>query len=152
MWLSPKRRWAPASVRCSSSRQFSARRGEEIDDGEAYARVGDHFFDRYELKVRRVRWRTKWKQDVMLRHGGLCAVPGCTREAVHAHHIVPRDRNGPEVPWNFVAVCWPHHKRGIHANRLTVRGRGGEHLIWRVKAGDVEWVTRGRDDVRRRSA
>ena len=135
-----------------SVRQFFALRGEEIDDGEAAARMGDHFFARYELPLRKAEWRRKWEKAVLLRHGGLCAVPGCTREARHVHHIIFREDHGPDVPWNCVALCWAHHRRGIHRGRLTLRGRGGEYLVWIYRDAALvpfaEWITRGADDVK----
>jgi len=36
---------------------------------------------------------------------GLCQVPGCSRAAVHAHHVLYRARRGGDEPENLVALC-----------------------------------------------
>jgi hypothetical protein len=140
-------------------RQESFEEGEEIETGEARARLGDIFFEKWAGPLKRAEWRTEWEKDVMLRHGGLCAVPGCTRAAKHLHHIVFRSKNGPHIPSNGLATCWAHHELCIHRGRLTVRGRGGIHLVWVFHGEDPEkgelypdseWETWGADEVRRR--
>jgi hypothetical protein len=132
----------------------SARAFFGVRDGEALARIADHYVSVWEEPLQRADWRRKWEREALMRHGGLCAVPGCTRRARHLHHIVFRSRGGPDRPWNTVAVCWAHHRLCIHRGTLTVRGRGGEHLVWVFRTRDLvprsEWETRGRDDVRRR--
>ena len=85
------------------------------------------------------------RREVMLRHGGMCAVPTCTRRAEHVHHIVYRSRGGPEQAWNEVALCLAHHLYGVHRGYVTVRGRAGERLVWRLPLGD--WITRADDDA-----
>ena len=85
---------------------------------------------------------------------GGAAVPGCTRAAKDLHHIVFRRHGGEDTPANMIALCKAHHRKCMHGNRLVVRGRGGEHLLWIVKGRDAtpwqEWETRGADDVRLR--
>ncbi|MHC4547874.1 MAG: HNH endonuclease, partial [Planctomycetota bacterium] len=93
------------------------------------------------------------RRQVLMRHGGLCAVPGCSRPAEHVHHVTFRSRGGSHDPANEVAVCAVHHLRGIHRGYLTVAGRAGERLVWRLGTSEAvpleEWVTEGDDDVRR---
>jgi hypothetical protein len=129
-------------------------RGLEIDAGEALAVVADHFVDVWEAHLPRARRRiSAQRHDVMMRKGGLCAVPGCSREARHVHHIVFRSRGGARAPENEVALCAAHHLRGIHQGYLEVTGRAGERLHWRFGTGEAvpteEWVTLGDDEVRR---
>ena len=87
------------------------------------------------------------------RKGGLCAVPGCSRAAVHVHHLVFRSRGGGDEVWNGVALCAVHHLHGVHLGYLEVTGRAGERLFWRFATGEAfpteEWETHGEDDVRR---
>ena len=139
----------------SSVRQFFAVRGEVISAGEAWSRIVDLYIARWEIPLNRHGWRKQWEREVMLRHGGLCAVPGCTRAATHIHHIVFRRHGGPDVPWNCLATCGAHHLMCLHGGRLVVRGRGGEKLTWILKGREAtpceQWETRGADDVRRRS-
>jgi hypothetical protein len=109
-------------------------RGEAIDAGEALAVVADHFVAVWREHLPRRRM-PKERRQVLMRHGGLCAVPGCSRPAEHVHHVT------------F------HHLRGIHRGYLTVAGRAGERLVWRLGTSEAvpleEWVTEGDDDVRR---
>jgi 5-methylcytosine-specific restriction endonuclease McrA len=111
-------------------REAAAGEGEEIDAGEAKARLGDGFEERWRDLVRKDAWRSKWEQDAMRRHGGLCAVPGCSRVAKQLHHIVFRENNGQKTPINLVAVCWAHHKLCIHKGLMTVYGHAGKRLTW----------------------
>ena len=141
------------------ARRKFAEAGEQVDDGEAWKRVSEWFFRRYEKQIRKCDWRRKWEREVFLRYGGLCAVPGCTRAAVHLHHIIFQEDGGPDVPWNTVALCHCHHQRCAHKGTLILWGRSGEHLTWVFKARDEEsgylipiseWETWGYSDVRRR--
>jgi len=81
-----------------------------------------------------------------MRKGGLCSVPGCSRAAVHVHHVVFRSRGGPLEEWNEIGICAVHHLHGIHIGYLEVSGRAGERLEWRLATGEA-WVTLGDDDV-----
>ena len=134
----------------SAQRQFLAL-GEEIGRGEAQARIADYFAKVWEIPLKRAEWRNKWQKEVLLRHGGLCAVPGCTRPARDLHHIIFRSKGGPDVAVNCLAVCKFHHKRCIHKGLLIVRGRGGERLVWQFKDQTLmtwaEWMTLGDDEV-----
>jgi len=157
--LGLRRLWGPkesvetvAAAVLSAQRWSEEVRGARIDPGEALALIADHFVEVWEVhrpprRMSRARWR------VLTRHGGLCAVPGCTRPAQHVHHIVFRSRLGPEEPWNEVGVCAPHHLHGIHKGYLTVRGRAGERLTWALGSSRIgafeSWTTLGDDDVRR---
>ena len=133
-------------------RQILALGEENASEGEAQARIGDHFVAVHEVRLNRAEWRNAWEKGVLMRHGGLCAVPGCTRAARDSHHIWFQSHDGPDVHWNCVAVCWFHHKRCIHRGLLVVRGRGGEYLIWKfVDATLTPWAefeTVGDDEVR----
>ncbi|MHC4550856.1 MAG: HNH endonuclease [Planctomycetota bacterium] len=127
-------------------------RGEDIDAGEALAVVADHFVAVWTEHLPRRRM-PKERRQVLMRHGGLCAVPGCSRPAEHVHHVTFRSRGGSDDPANEVAVCAVHHLHGIHRGYLTVAGRAGERLVWRLGTSEAvpleEWVTEGDDDVRR---
>jgi len=135
----------------SARRQMFALKGVKLSEGEAQARIGDHFVSVHEVRLNRAEWRNAWEKGVLMRHGGLCAVPGCTRAARDNHHLRLQSHGGPDVAWNCVAVCWFHHKRCIHNGLLIVRGRGGEYLIWKfVDATLTPWAefeTVGDDEV-----
>jgi hypothetical protein len=158
--------WAPSdaaqTVRdaiAAAQRRALAEGGVAIDAGEALAVVADHFVEvkeahRSEHDLRG--WMSRFRRDALMRSGGLCAVPGCSRAATHVHHIVFRSRGGRDEPWNGVALCAVHHLHGIHMGYLEVTGRAGERLHWKFATGEAvpteEWVTLGDDDVRRANA
>ena len=120
---------------------------ERIDAGEALARIADHFVKVWSAHVSRP-GVSRERREVLMRHGGLCAVPGCSQPAAHEHHIRFRSRGGSHDPANRLGVCVAHHLRGIHQGYLTVSGRAGERLFWTLGTGEV-WETRGNDDTRR---
>jgi hypothetical protein len=94
---------------------------------------------------------TPLRRKVLMRHGGRCAVPGCSRAACHVHHVRLRSRGGTNDLWNEVGLCAWHHLGGIHRGYLTVEGRAGERLVWRFATGEV-FITYGEDDVHRAPA
>jgi len=120
-----------------------------LTEGEALARIADHFVAVWTVNLapRRI---PKGRQTVLDRHGGLCAVPGCSRPAQQEHHIVFRSQGGDDELSNRVALCAPHHLRAIHGGYLTVRGRAGELLEWHFHATDEGWTTTGDDHTRKR--
>ena len=120
--------------------------GEVIDVGEAIARIAGHFVAVWTEHLRR-RKVPKRRREVLMRNGGLCAAPGCSREASEEHHIVYRSRGGPDEVWNLVGLCAVHHRRGVHRGRLVLTGRAGERLSWRFGSGE-EWVTHPAGGVR----
>ncbi len=122
-------------------RQILALGAEKVTEGAAMARIADHFVAVYEIPLGRAEWRNAWQKSVLMRHGGLCAVPGCTRAARDNHHIIYQSKHGPDEPWNMVGCCRFHHQRCIHRGLLTVRGRGGEVLVWRfVDSSLTPWA------------
>jgi len=158
-----RRLWAPSDAArtiwdaIGSAQAWAlGERKEVIDAGEALALIADHFVEIYEAHrppndTRR--WFSRFHRDALMRKGGLCAVPGCSRAARQVHHVVFRSRGGPDEAWNGVALCVPHHLHGIHLGYLELTGRAGERLHWKFGAGEAvpleEWVTFGDDDVRR---
>ncbi len=69
-------------------------------------------------------------QRVLERDGGWCQVPGCSRAAAHAHHLVYRSRGGGDRPENQIALCAAHHLHGVHGGRLRVEGLAPDQLTW----------------------
>ncbi|MEZ4336092.1 MAG: HNH endonuclease [Sandaracinaceae bacterium] len=64
----------------------------------------------------------KTRRQVMLRHGGRCAVPGCSHAAfAQVHHVVPRADGGGHDPDGLVALCSAHHD-AVHRGALVVTG------------------------------
>lgn len=157
--------WAPrdaaATVReaIGSAQAWSlGERGLAIDGSEALAVIADHFVEvaRAHMLPFEREWKDRLRREVLVRKAGLCAVPGCSRAAVHLHHIVFRSRGGGDEATNLVGLCACHHLHGVHLGYLEVTGRAGERLHWKVGTGEAvpfeEWVTFGDDDVRRADA
>jgi hypothetical protein len=106
--------------------------GESISAGEALARMADHFVATWTeyLKQRKT---SSERREVLMRTGGLCAMPGCSRAAVHDHHIDFRSHGGSDELSNRVGLCQVCHLRGVHKGYLEVVGRAGELLRFRVR-------------------
>jgi len=101
--------------------------GRWIGAGECLGRVAQHFIETWTEAVPR---RRTPQQRVIDRDGGFCRVPGCSRPAAHAHHIVYRSAGGEDDPSNLVALCAAHHLHGVHLGWVRVRGRAPERLAW----------------------
>jgi hypothetical protein len=156
-----RRVWGPKdaaetmALAIASAQALHAELGEPIDEGEAVAAIADHFVEVWSEHEKGIEMglHPESRRKALMRHGGLCAVPGCSRPAEHLHHGVYRSRGGPDAGWNLIGICSPHHLHGVHKGYLTVKGRAGELLVWRLGLHDAvpleEWVTSGDDDVRR---
>jgi hypothetical protein len=105
--------------------------GRWLTPGEALAAVADHFVRSYqhELAGRRTR-----AQRALERDRGLCQVPGCSRPAVHAHHVRYRSRGGSNELVNLLSTCAGHHLHGIHAGYVRVSGHAPDALTWELPA------------------
>ena len=70
------------------------------------------------------------------RDGYRCTVPGCTaRRNLQSHHIWFRSAQGPDVAWNRTTLCAYHHHRGVHARKLSIRGRAPDGLVYTLEVG-----------------
>jgi hypothetical protein len=56
--------------------------------------------------------------------------PGCSRPAVHCHHIEFRSQGGSDDPDNQIGLCAVHHLRRIHAGLMRVTGQAPDKLVW----------------------
>jgi 5-methylcytosine-specific restriction endonuclease McrA len=110
-------------------RAVRASEGRLLDDGRCLVRVARHFIEEWKPHVKKARTLS---QRIRERDLGRCQVPGCSRRAVHAHHLVPRSRGGADTADNLVALCACHHLRGIHGGYLRVWGRAPDQLVWEV--------------------
>jgi hypothetical protein len=123
-------------------RAARATEGRLLDDGRCLVRVARHFADTWRAQVKKARTLS---QKVRERDLGRCRFPGCSRRAVHAHHVDPRSHGGADTEDNLVALCACHHLRGIHGGYIRVRGRAPDGLVWEV--GGRVW-TGGRPPAR----
>jgi hypothetical protein len=129
-----------------SSTLLSARRARPraywLSPGECIARIAEHFVGTWEKALAERGTRQK---KVIARDAGFCQVPGCSRAAAHAHHVLYRSRGGADVESNMVSLCAAHHLHGVHRGWVCVRGRAPEGLTWElgVRPGGAPLVVVG---------
>jgi hypothetical protein len=75
------------------------------------------------------------RREVMRRHGGRCAVPGC-RHAIFLdiHHVDPRSEGGTHDPDRLIVLCGAHH-RAQHRGQLVIEGRASTGFEFRHADG-----------------
>jgi hypothetical protein len=116
-----------------------------LSPGEALVAVALHFVLAWKDEVNRL---LRAADPVILRDGGLCQVPGCSRPADHVHHVIPRSAGGPLEPWNELSLCSGHHLRGVHAGNLSIAGTAPGGLEFTL--GEREVAARRRGAKQRR--
>jgi hypothetical protein len=142
----------PVRIALTLQAAFRAVRAVEgclLDDGRCLVRVARHFVETWKPHEKKGRTLSQKVRD---RDLGRCQVPGCSRRAVHAHHVEPKSHGGADTEANLVALCACHHLRGIHGGYIRVRGRAPDELVWEV--GGRIWVggSFGRSTVPARAA
>jgi hypothetical protein len=105
-----------------------------LTPGEALVAVALHFIRTWKAAVGR---RIEATDRVVLRDGGLCRIPGCSRAADHVHHVVPRSACGPLEPWNELSLCAVHHLRGVHGGSVRITGRAPDGLHFTLGEREV---------------
>jgi hypothetical protein len=126
---------APRRVGVLVASAFEAAReaeGRWLRPGECLARVAAHFIQIWRAAAPKFRTRS---HKVLARDGCMCQVPGCSRPAVHAHHVRRRSAGGSDEEWNLVALCAAHHLHGVHAGYIRVSGTAPDALIWELGRG-----------------
>jgi hypothetical protein len=75
------------------------------------------------------------RRQVMRRHSGCCAVPGC-RSAVFldCHHVDPRAEGGRHDPERLLILCGAHH-RAVHTGALVIAGCASQGFVFRHADG-----------------
>jgi hypothetical protein len=116
-----------ALVLAAAFRAVRAVEGCLLPEGKCLVRVAQHFAETWKPHLRRSRTTSEKVRERDLLH---CQVPGCSRRAAHAHHVVPRSHGGGDEPGNLVALCASHHLRGVHGGHLRVRGQAPDGLRW----------------------
>jgi HNH endonuclease len=142
----------PVRIALTLQVAFRAVRAAEdrlLDDGGCLVRVARHFVDTWKPYVKKARTVS---QKVRERDLGRCQVPGCSRRAVHAHHVEPRSHGGADTAENLVALCACHHLRGVHGGYIRVWGRAPNELVWEVGGRIWERGAFGRSAVAARAA
>ena len=110
---------------------WAARRvaGEPLTAEECLYWVADHFITTWEGAPEA---RATPERRILERDRGYCQVPGCSRAAVHVHHVVFRSQGGGDEPANLVSICVAHHLHGIHRGWVRVSGRAPDGLRWEL--------------------
>ena len=103
--------------------------GRNLSAGECFGIIAAHFIEVWKPAVAE---RKTVHREVLARDGGLCRVPGCSRAAAQAHHIVYRSAGGADDPANLVSLCATHHQHGVHRGYLRVRGAAPDGLEWQL--------------------
>jgi hypothetical protein len=103
--------------------------GRWLSPEECLSRLCDHFLRAWESLRER---RTTPQRRAIERDGGLCQVPGCSRAAVHAHHVTWRSRGGGDEEENLVSLCAGHHLHGVHRGWVRVSGQAPDALEWEL--------------------
>jgi hypothetical protein len=112
-------------------RAARASSGGRLSPDECLRRVARHFTETWEPQLRA---RSTVQQRVLARDQGVCQVPGCSRAALHVHHVVYRSRGGGDEPGNLTSLCAAHHLHGVHRGWLRVSGRAPQGLRWSFPA------------------
>ena len=109
--------------------------GRWLDPSECLERVARHFLSAWADHPRgRGRRRSAGRSR---RDGHRCQVPGCSRAAVHAHHVLFRSHGGGDDEQNLVSLCAAHHLHGVHRGFVRVSGRAPRRLRWTLCEGGV---------------
>ncbi len=103
--------------------------GPLLSPSECLARLAEHFTSVWKPARRR---RSTPARAVRARDLGWCLVPGCSRPATDAHHVLFRSLGGGDEAANLASLCSPHHLRGVHMGNVRVRGRAPDRLVWEL--------------------
>ncbi len=112
-------------------RAARAAAGRFITPDEALEAVAEHFLATWKPVLAE---RNTLQRRVLDRDRGWCQVPGCSRAALHVHHVQFRSHGGDDAPANLVSLCAAHHLHGIHAGYLRVAGAAPHRLRWSFRA------------------
>jgi hypothetical protein len=98
-----------------------------ISLGTCLFETAAHFTEVWKAHVKET--MTK-RNRIFARDRHRCQVPGCSRPAVHQHHIEFVSQGGSDDDSNKISVCAAHHLFGIHEGRMRVTGRAPDALVW----------------------
>jgi hypothetical protein len=103
--------------------------GHWIPYGQRMQMIAEHFRTTWEpvLKDRNTR-----QKKILERDCGLCQVPGCSRIAVHVHHIKFRSAGGGDEDENQISLCAVHHLQCVHNGWVRVTGKAPDQLRWQL--------------------
>ncbi len=114
--------------------------GRWLRPGECLEIIARHFIETWEAELGE---RSTPHRRALARDGGHCQVPGCSRAALHAHHVLYRSSGGRDEPENLVGICAAHHLHGVHRGYVRVRGRAPDRLRWELGVGGAAGIAIG---------
>src|SRR5712664_2818629 len=97
--------WMPVSVAEIVKAAFRAARAAAkrwLGAGECLVTLAEHFVDTWRRQLKQA---NTLQRRIRARDRHFCQVPGCSRAAVHAHHIKPRSQGGSDDPENLISLC-----------------------------------------------
>ncbi|MFT3913053.1 MAG: HNH endonuclease signature motif containing protein [Anaeromyxobacteraceae bacterium] len=113
------------------------RSGPGLSPGQALFLMSFHFTDVWEPLALDLVLKA---DEIKLRDGGRCQVPGCSHPAEHVHHVRFRSQGGRTTGTNLVSVCSAHHLIGIHKGFIRVSGTAPGGLVWEFLGRDSEEI------------
>jgi hypothetical protein len=122
--------WRPVSVAEVVKAAFRAARAAAkrwLSAGECLVALAEHFIETWRAQLKQA---NTLQRRIRTRDRHFCQVPGCSRAAVHAHHIKLRSQGGSDDPENLISLCAAHHLYGIHGGRMRVTGKAPDKLVW----------------------
>ena len=89
--------------------------------------------------------REEFKKQVFARTNGKCCVPGCTCDAVDAHHIMDRKlwKDSGYYLSNCAPVCYRHHmdcEKGVWSPYQVMKFAGID-IKYLQKPDSLDWLT-----------
>src|SRR6266404_7534585 len=97
--------WMPVSVAEVVKAAFRAARAAAkrwLSAGECLVTLAEHFVETWRAQLKQA---NTLQRRIRARDRHFCQVPGCSRAAVHAHHIKPRSQGGSDDPENLISLC-----------------------------------------------
>ena len=122
--------WMTVSVAEVVKAAFRAARAAArrwLSAGECLVALAEHFVEVWREQLKQA---NTLQRRIRARDKHFCQVPGCSRAAVHAHHIKPRSQGGSDDPSNLISLCAAHHLHGIHGGRMRVTGSAPDKIVW----------------------
>jgi hypothetical protein len=101
--------------------------GQSISLGKCLVEMAEHFVAVWKAHVK---LKMTKRMRIFGRDRYRCQVPGCSRPAVHQHHLEYQSQGGSDDEANLLCLCAAHHLFGIHEERLQVTGTAPDKLVW----------------------
>jgi len=131
------RAWLPPSVAgllISTIAAVWKTEGRPLSPGECYAKACAHFIEVWKPLLRGGRMTVS--KRVRKRDRGRCRVPVCSKAGDHSHHKKFRSAGGSHALSNQIALCPPHHLRGVHMGRLRIQDESPGMIRWELGVGE----------------